>query len=220
MTFTTVITVLTPKKRMTIIGVAYLVAVFAFVDKGTIQTMLGFLKPATIFTKFVIWRFINEITVSTIGSEIGKFTVFILGCDDIDLWYATMELSELFKKWSVKIKIRAVVQRIPIIAPPHFLIVDGIRLIRRVERYDGFFCFITFSLVQFSLISPGKSSTFSFFWRESWRGYEIFYPWENRRLFIVILEILISHKKIFSRYLAFFGFYYLISGGYETHKIW
>ena len=54
MTLATVITVLTPKKRMTIIGVTYLVAVLAFVYIGTIETVFRFLEPTTIFTKFVI----------------------------------------------------------------------------------------------------------------------------------------------------------------------
>ncbi len=54
MTFAAVITVLTPEERMTIIAVTNLITVFALMDKGTIDTVLCLLKPATVFTKLII----------------------------------------------------------------------------------------------------------------------------------------------------------------------
>ena len=49
-----IITVLTPEERVTSIAIAYFIAVFTFMDKRTVEAMLGFLKPTTIFTKFII----------------------------------------------------------------------------------------------------------------------------------------------------------------------
>ena len=53
-TLSTIITVLTPKKRMAIVGIANLITVFALMNKGTIETVLRLLKPTAVFTKFII----------------------------------------------------------------------------------------------------------------------------------------------------------------------
>lgn len=215
-----VITVLAPKKRMAVITITDFIAVFTLVYICTIDAMIRFLEPATILTKFIVGWFINEITVSAVSSEVGKFTILILRGNNIYLRNTMVKLAELFKKRSIEIKIRSIIKRVPIIAPPDFLIVDNVWFIRWVDCNERIACFIAFSVIQFSFISPRESSALSFFRTKcGWRNC-VFYSSKNRRFFVVIGEIFIGHKKIFSRNSAFLGLYDVLSGWYKTHKIW
>jgi hypothetical protein len=39
---------------MAVVAIAHLIAILAFVDKRTVQTVFRSLKPTTVFTKFII----------------------------------------------------------------------------------------------------------------------------------------------------------------------
>ena len=109
--------------------------------------------------------------------------------------------------------------RIPIITIPDIYIIYYIGFIGRVDGNNLIPCFITFSVIEFSLIPKSKTSSLSFFWTERWTGNKVFLASKCRRDFFVEFEIFVGDEKLLSADTTDFLFDYFFVGRNEGHGV-
>jgi hypothetical protein len=128
--------ILTVVYPFTVIGLFHLedfVAKLRVIDIGAIHDIGGTLVEFPIIAVLAVFRAVNQIAITTVGDSRGVFRVFILNRDNIRTRDYFLQFMELRKELLRKIKNSAMVESIPVIAPPLILSVDDSPAIGRVE---------------------------------------------------------------------------------------
>ena len=218
--FTTISTIFWILEIVTSLAVDYFIAFLRVIDKKDIETILALWYSFPIETILGLKTSECEVAVFIVPGKICVVGIFWIEIVDTEQRHSMHKIIKLFKKSAVKIKFLSIIKSTPFITPPNSMVIYGILFVRWINRNNLISCLVALSVVEFSFISPGESPALSFLWRKRWSWYWICFTSKNGWDFFVKFSIFISHKKIFSRNFAFFGFYYLFSRGYKTHKIW
>jgi hypothetical protein len=118
----------------------------------------------TVVAILIIAALYNEVTIFIVCRDIGVVAVDTISINERYARDMASDFFILFKETFRKIKETSIACSIPTISPPFFLVIDHIRLIRRVHRYNFAAGKIAFSVIQFSLISKGNSAALSLIW--------------------------------------------------------
>ena len=206
------------KYIVAIFAIYWAVAIFGIKNETTINDFFISLKVGRIVAVFIFISSCQEVTIFIIRREVAILAIFVLCLmKEVHLWCSQKKYSKLSKKWLGEIKIHTIVKWRPVITPPNILIINHVRLIRWIDRNHLIPCFITFSVVKFSLISERESSTLSLIRAKCWSRYEIFLATKYWRNFLIKFEIFICYEKFLTAYAAFFCFNNLLSRGGKSH---
>lgn len=147
---------ITEEAKCTFVGIYTVLAFVAILAPFyliTVKTIFTIDNPFWIVNMFWIGSVNTEIAIFDMICVVSKFCIFTVFCKEIDTRHTKLKWLELFKKWCIKIKLCPIVYRGPVISPPYFLIIDGIGFIGRVNWDNLVSRLVTFSMIEFSLVS-------------------------------------------------------------------
>jgi hypothetical protein len=90
------------------------------------------------------------------------------------------KLKKLLEKWAVKIKVSAIIQRVPLIAPPDVWLVNRVRTLGIINGNDFLSTEITLSVKEFSLIAKAETSLPATVRAKGWIWDEVLFPAKHR----------------------------------------
>jgi hypothetical protein len=135
------------------------------VAQGTFVTQFAVIRVATINDILTVKNTVTEIAILTRKCPDDQIAIFVfggvVGIERIlalcilngGFRHCQVEIMKLLKKIPGKIIRPAVCKGIILITPPHFLIVDGIGRVWRIERYDILPRLVAFSRKERSFVS-------------------------------------------------------------------
>lgn len=161
---------------VTIDRIVPLIAISALMGRETIHTIYTLVYELPICTILIFCRSKGHIHIFIGDAVGGVLTVDIVICHiHRRMRYHMHEFVKLLEKSPRKVKIPPIAQRIPLVTPPLLALVDGIRFVGRIHRDHRESLGITFSFVEFSLISKGETTLLTTVGTESGRGNEVFF---------------------------------------------
>jgi len=111
-----------------------LVAECRFLDKCTVDTVFAVLNEQIVEAVFVAFAGNIKVTIFVVPAVVAVVTVFAVDDIHAQARHLALQFGKLFKKRSIKIKVAAVVHRIPVVAVPLTWRVDFKLRIRWIHR--------------------------------------------------------------------------------------
>jgi limonene-1,2-epoxide hydrolase len=142
-----------PEKPFAVVAIVDVVASAALMREREIAAVLAFLQPIAVQTILVVAALEDEVAIPAIGDEVAVFGILDIGHGHVHAWHSERELMELLEERARKIKVTAILERIPPIPPPFLVAVDLYWLIGRKFGDDLLAGEIAFAVIQASFVT-------------------------------------------------------------------
>lgn len=152
------------KEAIAIVDVDALIAELAALSVANIQTVTAIddeLSIHAVLTLFPPAK--DEITVFAIYRIVDELRVLVVARNERCFWHGIVEVLKLFEKRSTEVVLPAIVERVPLIAPPNGVVIYSVARVRRIDRYDSFLARVASSMVERALVAKAKPPLLSAF---------------------------------------------------------
>lgn len=213
----TATTALWVKNSKTVLTIERFIRFFHAITKWTIHEIFSVMYPVSEITVLIKTTFENEIAILIASAGLRIFTIFWFRVEECWSGNNLHKITKLIYRTSRKIKLSAIIERIPVITPPVFLTINGECRLWMVDAHDIISRGITFSPIEFSLITKCEASLLSTVRTQCGIWNIEFLPYKNRWYLWVEFDILICNRETCTTFFTNSIFYEMLSRWDRKH---